>query len=383
MKVLLVGGTWDNEGGKPSKLIGNHIYFALNNTLRAEVSHVKMLNGGTHYNLFDKVNALKKNNTLHPFDVILWFPNVPNEIGKHINVKDIFPKAILVTFKNNYNHLRSAHNRPYSFQELVAHALSLKSNLFVEIVQRHHAFYGQVFDPLGNAWGPQTSNFTDIISVIIRRSRYLSKITRKPTVWSPEVPTVIPHTDETYAFFEIVKKSADKFHQLLNPANSINRFLGNASFRCTFGFPSLRTRSNIIFVSKRNVDKRALNHEQFVQVGYNSLKEITWYRGDHKPSVDTVIQIQLYRLLHKIRFMIHSHVYVENAPYTKNMVPCGGLEEIKEIERALCTANINPQFGFAINLIGHGSLICGQIPEDFNQYKYTARPAPELQYYNK
>jgi len=366
MKIAIVGGTWDNNGGKTSSIV-NQMYEALSSD--SECEGVISPNGGFYTDLSICIDQIK----VHESDIIFWLANVPNEFAKYNDVKAEFPKAMLITSKNNYD-------KQYTFQEMVAHALSLKSNLFIEVTKKGQLYCGQVFDPLGNAWTIKTVDFVHLAIQALRRAIYLKGITRKPTIWSPEVPYRIPLTDENVRFFDIVKKSANKFHELIHPADGVERFLGNASFRCMNGFPSLRSTNGNIYVSRRNVDKRALGPDEFVQVGYNRSKDITWYRGEHKPSVDTVVQVQLYQQLPKTRFMMHSHVYVKSAPFTKNMVPCGGVEEVREIAIALSKHGVDVTDGFAVNLIGHGSLICAQTPEDFGKFNYIQRPTPELLY---
>lgn len=386
-KILLVGGTWDNDGGKPSKIIKS-VYDAL----KPLANTVLYYNGG-YYNALRYTIELVKfvNAQSDPIDAVLWFPNVPNGLGKGVDVKNNLPKTMLVTSKNNYD-------KSYTFQELVAHAISLKSNLFLEITKENNRYCGQIFDPLGNVWSEKTADFNKLSHIMIERCEWLKKVTRKPTIWSPEIPDAMPLTNENERFFEIVQSSADRFHELIHPAKRVGRFLGNASFRCGNGFPSLKSSDGRIYVSRRNVDKRALSANEFVQVGYNPDKDITWYRGDNKPSVDTVIQVQLYHKLPHIRYMIHSHVYAEYKRYTtaetvrsyaikrvrkdiqftENMIPCGGLEEVDEILKIIEKHKIDTNFPFAVNLVGHGSLVCVQKPEDFELFEYRPRPMPEI-----
>ena len=68
---------------------------------------------------------------------------------------------------------------------------------------------------------------------------------------------------EDTEFFNIVKGYADVFHKLINPAPNVTRFLGNSSFRCQRGFPSFK-KDGIVYVSKRNVDKRYIDKSGFV-----------------------------------------------------------------------------------------------------------------------
>jgi len=369
MRIAIIGGTWDRNYGKSSSIVSQVIHRMIQEANALDCSIVLTHNGGYYWSLPVLIDQMK----IQDPDIIFWFMNVPNDLAKHNNIKAEFPKAILITSKNNYD-------KHYTFQEMAARALALKSNLFIEVTKEHQRYHGRLFDPLGNAWTMKTPDFPYLVMQALKRAVHLKSVTRKSTTWSPEAPDMIPASLTNGKFFKIVQKSADKFHELIHPAEGVKRFLGNASFRCMNGFPSLRAMNGYIYVSRRNVDKRALGPDEFVQVGYNESKDIVWYRGEHKPSVDTVVQVQLYRWLRNIRFMMHSHVYVKYAPFTENMVPCGGFEEIGEIKYAVNKHDINPERAFAINLIGHGSLICARVPENFWGFKYIPRPSPEPMY---
>lgn len=376
-RITIVCGRWDDAGGKPSSVMKDLIKGIKASNIYDQVT---VFNGG---HIAKLTRGIPQSFHLDEADVILWFVDIKNNYKKRRNIKELYPKSILVTSKNNCDEV-------YSFQEIIAHALALKSNLVLEIFKEDDVYVGQLLDPLGNMWCTPTPHFGKLGKIIAKRTNYLRKITRKPTLWSPETLLRAPLYDgEVNEFYSIARQSAEEFHKLINPAEGVKRFLGNASFRCMGGFPSFKTTDGIIYVSRRNLDKRIIGPDGFVQVGYNQDKDITWYRGDHKPSVDTVIQVQIYRKFPSIRFMIHSHLYAElpggqSLPATKKMVPCGGLEEVDEILNALHKYNetnvykIDYNTGFAINLVGHGSLIAVTKPEDFRLCQYIKRPVPEI-----
>ena len=133
--------------------------------------------------------------------------------------------------------------------------------------------------------------------------------------------------------------------------------------------------NNGIFVSRRNVDKSHIGKEAFVYVEKSDGK--LWYYGEHKPSVDTPIQAMLYDILPWTNYMLHSHVYVEGAPFSSKMIPCGGLEEATEIVSVLGEHEFSDYASFAVNLKGHGSIIFVSKPEYIRSYKFYARPRPE------
>ena len=180
-------------------------------------------------------------------------------------------------------------------------------------------------------------------------------------------------------FLGIVKSYAVKLARATFQTNDVKRFLGNASFRCPKGFPSFRD-GKYIFVSRRNVNKEYIGIEDFVPV-YEKNDKI-YYCGDFKPSVDTPIQVKLYAKLPKINYMIHTHCYIKDAPYTETALPCGAIEEVNEVLRVIETYyenDFDKEF-YVINLRGHGSIMLGSKPSLFKNIEIVGRNLPERMY---
>ena len=72
--------------------------------------------------------------------------------------------------------------------------------------------------------------------------------------------------------------------------------------------------------------------------------------------------------------MIHAHVYIENAPFTKSIIPCGALEEFYEIIKEYPERTDNK---YLINLKGHGSLAMSSDVNTLLDIPYYPRPIPE------
>ena len=346
--MLIVGGTFDDNGGKPSSIVSK---------VFEEMSDfdVKLYNGGYFSQIESIIEECKY------FDYILWWANVPNDKPKLRNVKEINPRAMLVTSKRN-------DNNKYRFAELINRALGAKANLYVQFSKIEDKFTMMLFDPLGNSWYTG-DNISKLCHSMVIRLKYLRTITRQGCVHA-EGEVEVPDESE---FFELVRKYADIFHELIKPDSTVTRFLGNSSFRCQRGFPSFR-KDDYIYVSRRNVDKRFIDREAFVPV---KLEEDTtlYYYGDSKPSVDTPIQARLYKLLPNINYMIHAHVYINGAPFTKSMVPCGGLEEVEEVMNAI--GEDTEEDFYAINLIGHGCIVMAKNVEQLKYLHYIGRHMPE------
>jgi len=364
MKILLVGGTFNNEGGKDSGYIDK-----LWMVMRVYCQLCKV-NGG----YFEYLNSIVlTEGFLKQYDAILWFANVDNSEEKIVRrIKEIHPTCLLVTSKANYS-------GDYTFMELIARTLQNKANLLVEfrkdVSTDPHTIKINLIDPLGNLYTSNlTGNIDEAARAIMDRLEELYAFTR---IGSEQISPDAIVASANSEFLKTITECGEKFHALIHGANT-SRFLGNASFRCESGFPSYRGADNLIFVSKRNIDKRDIGSEGFVACSSTSMKRVNrvQYFGGNKPSVDTPVQLLLYNYYQNINFMIHSHCYVYKAPFTSEKIPCGAIEEVIAIKKVIPWVDLDH---FAINLLGHGSIILCNSSYDFERYtrNYIARPTPE------
>lgn len=386
IKILLVGGTW--ELGEDSAHCGRKSSFVekmYNAIIRLkQVLFVAdsdfdvdcaMFNGG-NFSVLNKCLDCTKD-----ADITIWMPNVPdNNLPKLRNVKEISPRTILITSKRNLD-------GKYSFGDIVRRALGTKSNLLIEFTKgESNLFNMSVIDPLGNEWYSGT-DIEKMVHVLIERALFLKGITRKSTV---RFDDLFERSEQTKSvdvdkFIELVQRCGKVFAEYTPSANNTTRLLGNCSLaqttRCSKGFPTMRTNSGVVYVSQRNVDKQALSIDNLVPT--KDTRGGICYCGENKPSVDTPIQLQLYKKLPNINYMIHSHCYIKDAPFTKQCIPCGGLEEVDEIMEiinfSVCGKDI---LYYAINLKGHGSLVMANslaLLEGIEK-QYYPREFPEVQY---
>ena len=253
----------------------------------------------------------------------------------------------------------------------------------------------KLFDPLGNVWY-EGSDIKECSQELMDRLNFIKRITRESTVSSEENIGALAwffnmFKEEIYKsennpvipikniFLNIVKQYASKFAEATFKTKDVKRFLGNASFRCPKGFPSFRE-GKYIFVSKRNVNKEFIGIDDFVPVYLEDGK--IYYCGNSKPSVDTPIQVRLYELLPNINYMIHSHCYIEGAPFTEKALPCGAIEEVEEILKLLEKEYDDDFYKdfYLINLIGHGSIMMSRNPEQLMNISMIGRKLPENMY---
>jgi hypothetical protein len=356
MNLLFVGGGFDDQGqfAIPHRWLFNDFMHSFDRDL----DRITYYNGGTP----DELDLILANYEHRHYDIIFWLTHIKVE-----EVKEHFPRSILVTYTQNCNDR-------YSALHLVAKCLQQRANLLLEYCGERG--FTRVLDPLGNEFR-LSDDVHDTEEVLALRINQLLKVTRIPSRSFDAYDIEPPHQTE---FLDFVAENSALFQEMIVGGN---RFLGNLSFRCLSGFPSYRGKG-MIFVSKRDVDKRIIKNEDFVAVeshvmtsGINEDQFIE-YHGIRKPSVDTPIHLALYDYYKNVNYIMHAHVYVEAAPFTEAVLPCGALEEVAEIKRLFpidsCSCN------FAVNLRGHGSIILGDTVDALRSFQYKPRKIPELQY---
>lgn len=358
MNITIIAGTFNDEGGKSSGWASK-----LKDKLLMVWPHdgggeVVIHNGGSWQTL---VNI---HETLPDSGVVLWLADVPNDKPKLVKqIKERNPKLFLVTSKRNLD-------ETYSLQDLVSRALGVKANLLLEITGTREKLQTSIIDPLGNIFLVKSNNLEMVAKVLNERLKTLINIKR---IGSYQIGDAIPipNSADVTRFLEIVKAQADTFHNIIHGVNT-TRMLGNASFRCERGFPSFKS-DELIFVSQRNVDKRFIGPEAFVAVqqGVNGVE----YFGNNKPSVDTPVQLGLYDYYRNIKFMLHSHTYIDGATFTRDVLPCGAVEEVVQIINAQPDSHLE---NFSVNIRGHGSICLAKSLEYLESVKWIARPAPEI-----
>ena len=162
-KILFVGGTWDLNGGKKSKIVDEFAKY-IPNTL--------VYNGG-NYNDLNKILESCIN-----YDIVIWWANVSNDLPKVRNVKEINYKTMLISSKRNIDN-------KYSIQDLLERSFKLKSNLTVEFSKKENKYNMRLFDPLGNEWYDGL-DIEKCAKAILDRLKIIKNITREKTIKSEE-----------------------------------------------------------------------------------------------------------------------------------------------------------------------------------------------------
>jgi len=368
MKTLYVAGTFDDGFGRPSRY-ASQLYAALAQcgAFGADWPNEETVvsNGGNYSDLANLVDRAPE------FQIIYWFADMSNDYPKLLSqIKKSNPHALLISSKNNRGDYAPLH--------LMARALQSRSNLLLEFTREdsRSKWAATLWDPLGNIYTDHVTDITAVAQALAQRVEQLSAVQR---IGSRQMGAAIAAPDQS-DFFAAVRQQAERFHSLVHAVNQ-GRLLGNVSFRCEHGFPSFRVAGAkpLIFVSRRNLDKREIDAAGFVAVEADSLDEVRYY-GDHKPSVDTPMQLRLYRDLPEVNFMLHGHTYIEGAPFTASVLPCGAVEESCEVHKAISSVVLSTGDGrYLVNLRGHGSLVMGNGLSAFDAVPYVAREFPEHQ----
>jgi len=338
--MFIVGGTFDKDGGKPSYFISQMM----------ELLGCSGINGGDLSDLQIDFSFT---------EILIWMPNIDNEEDK-----------ILPTLKVKYPHMLLVQSKRiekgnYTNADIVGRLLKSHSLLGVTIEKVPGGYMFQLLDPLGNLHC-RTSELSTLCHSLNRRVWKINNMTR---MGSKNVGDVNDFK-LNHKFIEIVKDLGTQFSTFVNAINP-NRLLGNASTRCASGFPAVKENEKI-YVSRRNVDKKTMSSEDFVEVSMP--EKCVEYYGSNKPSVDAPVQLMLFSLFPNIKYVVHGHVYVEGAPMTRNKIPCGFLEEVVDVLEIVSSRDVEE---FSINLRGHGCLICCKDLSYFDTIKLEGRPFPE------
>jgi Class II Aldolase and Adducin N-terminal domain len=324
--IFLVGGTFDDFGGTPSSIV-KKLGFAL---------ECRGIHNGGNLSDLRQLDFTK-------MDTLVWMPHIDNAEDKILpSIKKANPKLLLVSSKRIVE-------KEYTLADVIGRLLQSHSNLGIVIERTKDSGTNYVFkllDPLGNIWA-DTGDIARLAAALYSRIKRIQGFTR---IRSRQVsPDPSPFSIEP-EFITVIRELGTKFAGFVN-AHNPNRLLGNAATRCSYGFPAVKEGERL-FVTRRNVDKATLSEADFVEVaGYED--EVT-YAGSNKPSVDSPIQLRLFRMYTNVKYIVHGHVYVQDAPTTDWKLPCGTVEEADEIKKMVPDLE---RSNFAVNLRGHGCLL--------------------------
>lgn len=261
-------------------------------------------------------------------DLTLWMIDVDNSVDK------IYPKkkdgSVLICSKVIRDGITKF--------DAVSRIFKMNGNSVICIYKDLEHFEFELVDALGNTWGKRTSDINELCKTILKFYKWSSSQVRKQTDNIPKVE------DELININKLLS---------IKVQNSIgSRYFGNVSTRCMKLFPSSRLYDNLFYVSARNSNKEFLTSDDFVRVTVDS--DHIFYDGERKPSVDTPIQVHLYKHFGNINYMIHGHAFIDGAEYTGHYYPCGDMREFYCILESIESKNVN---SFKINLLNHGFLI--------------------------
>jgi len=357
-KMLIVGGTFEHLDD-PNEYKDSNVSSVILKFTEYMDEHsgfeCDWVNGGALSILTDDLKYSR-------YDVIIWMPNISNDEDKILpRIKEEAPRALLISSKRVVE-------KEYKESDVIGRLLKSKSNLGIMITKPKNLYKFKLLDPLGNLY-VDTCSIEELADTILNRINQLFSMTRVPSKKIDEERefTIDPE------FIEFVKYSANEFTKYVNAVNP-NRLLGNASTRCMFGFPAERQQDRI-FVTQRNIDKKLIETDGFVEVSPEFNGSVLYY-GDRKPSVDTPIQVKLFNYYPNINYMVHGHVYIEGAKMTSSKVPCGFLEEFDEVVELYPSPD---EEVVVVNLRGHGCLIMTRTVDQLWKYgsNYISREFPE------
>jgi len=266
--------------------------------------------------------------SIEGYDLTIWMPDISNDEKKFYPVKDV--GSVLICSKvmrEGYTHIDS-----------VTRIFNMHGNAVIEIYKTDGLYEFELRDALNHCWCDRTSSLPKLVIAIMEFYKWSKKSIRRSLTQKEYKFDVKPY-GHYQPFIDLNKRFS------LKVANGCgNRYFGNYSTRCTKLFPSVR--DEYFLFSPRNVNKEFVTLSDLVLCDYDS------YYGTVKPSVDTPVQLEIYKKFPRIKYMIHGHAYIKNCPVTKSYTPCGDLRETKGVLKVL-------KIGFErINLLNHGFIIC-------------------------
>lgn len=347
MKVLIVGGGPGKDSGVITKI--TRLFSEL-----PETDLVVSCNG---------YNPGRDDVDTKGYDLILWWPDIDNAEEKIYPVKD--QGAVLVCSKmmRALTTRTDAVSRIFKMHGNAVVAISLPpAKAGCESCIRnckgthpsccqetgwHDYYYGgpfqfELIDALNNTWR-KTTDLSKLVQMIVDLYKWTKESKRRSLKQNMAVDAALDKLpmEEIGEFMQLNRGLALKVAEGCG-----NRFFGNFSTRCTKLFPSTRKGKDYFFFSPRNVDKRYLEPSDVV------LCDHEYYYGDRKPSVDTPVQLELYKHFPNINWMIHGHAYIKDAFMTDFYCPCGDMREVDEVVKLVSATG-----SARVNLLNHGFIL--------------------------
>ncbi|MFA5040177.1 MAG: hypothetical protein WC464_00900 [Bdellovibrionales bacterium] len=344
--AIIVGGTFDYNGGKASRLIAS----------MADGTGWECVNGG-NLSALTEIDFKK-------YGAAVWMPNIDNAEKKILpDIKKNNPGLLLISSKR-------AIEKHYTPFDVVSWLPKSRSSLGIMIDKPNGRHRFRLLDPIGNQYC-NTTHIEKLSGALLARVNYLSSLTRigSKSIGVEKKDKLLPPAE----FVRLVREYGDEFSKIINGINSGDDTSTERITRCCYGFPAFRGDSYYL-VSPRSLGGRTMEANDYIAVHTGELR-IDYY-GDAKPTVDAPIQVRLFNYYKSVNYMIHGHVSIEDAPTTRSKISCGYIEEVDEIKELFPSRD---EANFSVCLKGHGFLIMardlGYLQEQ--KSKLEARRFPE------
>ena len=369
-KVIVVGGPFIQDVDPVLRLVPTgegllaaSIADALDHKFE-NVHRVGNFSGAETYNfqeLIDKMSSLDA-------DVLVFLPHLPNilvnpsstKIRPQENkqgfisyvrapkivetIKAQHPEVLLIPFKiadNLPTHLEVQFN-------VVRWMLEIHSALAVySILGESNQYY--IIDALSNEISVSKADLPEVLASTI--TNFVKAVRRR----SERVGEMVPEIKHINDFLTFSRKMQPAFETIVGGNVLRERWPGNFSFRCTYGFISSRI-SEGFAITVRNIAKERLTEKDFVFVGLGlRSKRLQWSGKEGvKPSIDAPVHRVVYEKLPWVKTVIHGHLKVIGDCVYDAMLPrwpCGAENEGVDI---ISVAPREKQTLWIVNVEGHG-----------------------------
>lgn len=356
MKVLIVGGEFNGEGGSMSAFTNELLH-----EFRSKMSItdcVDCVNGG----LSSHIKSIYEWSRI--YDVVLWLTDLEyfyKRITPHI--KEVNPNVVLVTLAQSVS---SSFDHSDELVFRLAQSYSLLDRAVLTLATGKTIL---LFDSDGKKYykGPDLSGCVNMLFEVIKN---LSK--EKAECSSLHSSETVPNDPE---YFAVVNNLMKKTQELLPNSSELKYSLCyKKNLPLLLGCASFRD-CDKVFVSAKHMDHSPISETFFISVGLNH-QDIQNKALQSVLYSDIPFFLPFYMILPNINYMFHCHSYIEGAPFANSIVNYGEghIEETKEMLNTLIShyKSLDEPF-YAVNLDQHGSIVMGQTPADIKDVRFIKR----------
>lgn len=156
MNILIIGGVFDDQGGRPSGYIRR-----MGEAFQKKEHSTTIINGGYYYDLCAHLNGVVQ------YDWVYWMGDIPNDKEKLVNRIHLhYPNIKLFISKNNRKNI-------YTPSDLHTRITMAQANGLLEFTQMSDVIQARIMQPDGQYY---SSHCIDIAQLVDHLMAYQKKL---------------------------------------------------------------------------------------------------------------------------------------------------------------------------------------------------------------